>query len=198
MPKYGFTALTAASLLAILVAAQKAEELPPEAANKGTARSVASMRAAQPSDRHTEKLRGPLRATVELIGSAPQKSGDVFILQGTVSSSEDLSNISFSWGLPEDVELINGVSGGVLTNVSADQPSSFVITLKANRAGVPRVNLLVRGEQGGARFANAAHFDAKNLEGSAPAGDQALNKAMRASSVPEAKEPPKPRFKVME
>ncbi len=109
--------------------------------------------------RHTQKLRGPLEVQITLLGSKPEKPGDTFVLQGTISSDESLGNIDYKWGLPEGVEVVNGSVNGSLLSITGGQPVRLELTLKTLTGDNHRVHFVAGATQGQTRFADATQYN---------------------------------------
>lgn len=160
--------------VAIALAANRAEDLSsldsafaPATASVG-ARGPASIsgkkivlasEAAAHAHKHTAKVRGPLEASVELIGARPNGAGDVFILKGIVSSSEAVQNVEFSWRVPEELEVVNGSLKSVISSLSPEQPYEMQITLRQRGLDNGRVFLKVRGSSDGMKFGDSAQYN---------------------------------------
>jgi hypothetical protein len=117
--------------------------------------------------KHTHKVRGPLAAVVELVGQRPEQPGDVFVLKGVVSSESALSNVEFSWRVPEGVEVVNGETSSVIAVLSEGKPFETQITLRQVSPSNARVVLRVRGRDSGMRFGDTAVYhtmDQQKLE----------------------------------
>ncbi len=109
--------------------------------------------------RHTEKLRGPLETSLELIGAMPEKQGDVFVLKGLVRSDADLENVDFKWAVPSDVYVVNGSLAGQISFIKAGEPVELQVTLKSLEAVNHQIHLITSGGQGKVRFAASAQYN---------------------------------------
>lgn len=109
--------------------------------------------------RHTEKIRGPLEASLEMIGEVPEKQGDVFVLKGFVRSDANVENVDFKWALPKNVEIVNGSVTGHISLVQAGQPVEVQLTLKSLEAVNHQIHLIASGGQGTTRFAASAQYN---------------------------------------
>jgi hypothetical protein len=117
--------------------------------------------------KHTHKVRGPLAAVVELVGQRPEQPGDVFVLKGVVSSESSLTNVEFTWRVPEGVEVVNGQTSSVIAVLSEGKPFETQITLRQVSPSNARVTLRVRGRDAGMRFGDTAVYhtmDQQKLE----------------------------------
>jgi hypothetical protein len=150
-------------LVAIALAANHAEE------NTAVAREPASLPMSLKEQklghiepalmRHTEKLHGSIETQIQIVGTPPEKAGDVFALRAIISTFETLSNVEFKWALPEGVELINGELKGVITSLAPGKPAEVELTLKTLTGENHQVHLLASSTNHGAHFAEAAHFN---------------------------------------
>jgi hypothetical protein len=155
------------SLLAIIVAANRAEDFKVEAASRGPS-SVAQLHKEQilgvgkpvTALRHTEKLHGPLNVRLELVGSP----GGVFVLRGILTSREALQDAEFQWSVPEGVTVVNGALTGTVASVTPDQPGTVELTLQATTSGNKQIHLMAGVVRGGGRFSDSAQY---NTEGNA-------------------------------
>ena len=159
------------SLLAISFAANRAQESTVTALR--TPASVSMHKEItlleKPLLKHTHKGRGPLSATVELLGAAPVTAGDVFVLRGTVLSESDLGDVEFTWTLPAGVEIVNGEMSSVISYLGEGKPYLVEITLRQLSAENERVALRVRGKEDGMKFGDTAFYhtlDQQELEAS--------------------------------
>jgi hypothetical protein len=109
--------------------------------------------------KHTHKIRGPLRATVNLASAPIEKIGDVFVLFGSIESSQDLTDVEYKWALPDGVELVNGEATGTISFLNADQPYQVQISLKAKDLDNQQVHLLTAGAKNGIRFADSIQYN---------------------------------------
>lgn len=114
--------------------------------------------------KHTHKVRGPLSAVVELVGSRPEQPGDVFVLKGVVSTESALENVEFSWSLPDGVEVVNGQTSSIIASLSAEKPFETQITLRQLSPANARVTLRVRGRDTGMRFGDMATYHTLDQE----------------------------------
>ena len=134
--------------------------------------------------RHTEKIRGPLSVTLEMIGTPPAV-GETFVVRGTINSRRALTSANFAFSIPADVEVINGQVSGTVTNVDADQPAAVELTLRKLTSSSARVHFLANSEMGEIGFGDVAQLDTdhkplasatqtastKNLKAQSPAQD---------------------------
>ncbi len=109
--------------------------------------------------KHTKKLRGPLSAKVALRGAKPEEPGDTFVLVGEILSESNLSEVTYEFNLPADVELINGVVKGKIQNIVANEPREIELTLKQNAFDNKQIHLVASGSKGGMIFADSAQFN---------------------------------------
>ncbi len=130
-----------------------------------------------PPFKHTEKLRGPLNAMIELIGAHPIAAGDVFVLRGLIHSTKDLQDVEFKWSIPAGLEVVNGTVAGTISILKSNQPTEVQITLRALGPENRQVHLITNAADRGARFADSAQYNTV-LQAKI---DQRL-KAMRAST----------------
>lgn len=117
--------------------------------------------------KHTQKVRGPLAVSVELVGQRPEQPGDVFVLKGVVSSEAALENIEFNWGIPDGVEVVNGQTSSVIAVIGEGKPFETQITLRQISPSNARVTLRVRGHDSETRFGDTAIYhtmDQQRLE----------------------------------
>lgn len=109
--------------------------------------------------KYTQKIHGPLNATIELLGATPEKVGDVYSLKGIVSSSEELRDVEFKWVLPPGLELVNGVASGTISILKADQSSELQITVRNLKADNQQVHFILNGTSSGLHFAEIAQYN---------------------------------------
>jgi len=159
------------SVLAIAVAANRAEDSSTTIKRGPT--SVASVKEQgflqKEVLKRTHKLRGPLAVAVELIGSGPVQSGDVFVLKGILSAEVALNNVEFTWNLPAGVEVVNGEVSSVISLLSDAKPFETQITLRQVSPENVRVMLKARGRDHGSRFSDSVQYhtmDQKLIEAS--------------------------------
>lgn len=159
------------SVLAIALAANRAEE---DTRGDGMHRGLASISShnakelqfAQQSEviRRTHKTRGPISVEIQLIGNAPEKSGDVFVLKGVISSETQLRGVDFQWLLPTGVEVVNGELSSVAQNINEGKPFETEITLRQMSSTNERIMLKARGKDSGMKFGDAAVYHSLNQE----------------------------------
>ena len=138
--------------------------------------------------KHTSKLRGPLSASLELVGKTPEAPGDVFVLKGIVSSYREASNVEFAWALPEGIELVNGERNGVISSLTPDKPFEVVVTLRQIGDSNAQIHLQVSTAiAGGTRFADTAQFNTL-LEEAFKQGLQDLKQTTEAYEAEKAKQ----------
>lgn len=160
MPKQLGSALTfMVFLVAIAVAANRAEENSTEPARRTRGPASLEPHAEAAEFRHTAKLHGPVETKIDLVGEAPTAAGDVFTLRGEISSAQALDRIAYRWSLPADVELVNGNPNGEIAHLDANQTQSVELTLKAKSSANAQVHLLASAKAHGARFAESAQFN---------------------------------------
>jgi hypothetical protein len=123
--------------------------------------------------RHTEKLHGPIDVAIQLVGPAPEKSGDVFTLQATVASSESLQNVNYSWSIPEGIEVINGQTGGSFDRIDEEVPGVLEVTLRQLSSQNQQIHLLAGTHDGRRHFAESAQYNSE-LQAHIDAKKQAL------------------------
>ncbi len=128
-------------------------------ANRGDEKEMILSSKTGPKLRHTQKIRGPLDASLELVGPIPDKKGDVFVLKGLLSSEQDLENVNFKWAVPKGLELINGSVSGQIASLRAGQPVEVQLTLKTLDAVNHQVHLMTSGAQGKVRFAATTQYN---------------------------------------
>lgn len=110
--------------------------------------------------RHTEKLRGPLSVKLEMIGGTRVANvGEEFVLRGVVTSRSPLDATSYSWSIPEGLEVVNGAINGVLTAISANEPAVVEVTLRKTVAENLQVHLMASSSRDGMNFGDAAQFN---------------------------------------
>lgn len=135
----------------------------------------------KPAIKHTKKLHGPLESKIELIGAIPEKAGDVFVLKGLVSSSEELRDVEFKWDIPAGLELVNGNVNGTISILQAGLPSEVQVTLRSKTGANEQVHLVAGGNDKGVRFADAAQFNTL-LQPMVEASKEALAKSTEQSA----------------
>lgn len=109
--------------------------------------------------RHTQKLRGPLESKIEMFGAVPEKAGDVFVLKGSVVSSEELRDVNFKWDIPAGLELINGSSHGTISILKAGIPAEVQLTLRSSNGQNHQVHLLAAAQDKSVRFSDTAQYN---------------------------------------
>lgn len=198
MSRHFSSALMFVSVVAIALAANRAEENS-STTGKGLQRAPASMMSSQaqkeqilgefkrPSKFHyTEKIHGPVETKIELMGARPEQSGDVFVLRGTIVTSENLSDVSYKWSIPAGVQLINGQVSGVIGSVSADHPIEVELTLKKISSQNEQVHLMAGGAEGKSHFAESAQYNT-DIQEYLDADRAATKKALEAHSEDDRK-----------
>jgi hypothetical protein len=133
--------------------------------------------------RHTKKIHGPLQSKIELIGAIPEKAGDVFVLKGLVSASQDLRDVEFKWDIPAGLELVNGNLSGTISILSAGLPSEVQVTLRSLTGENYRVHFLAGGTDGGVRFAQSAQYNTL-MQPLIEASKEAMLKSTEANTPP--------------
>lgn len=109
--------------------------------------------------KHTEKIRGPLKVTLQMPSQLPDKVGDVFVVTATIRSSENLRSIDFKWNFPPEVEVVNGEKLGRIDSLLANQPKEVSITLKSLTGANHKVHFLAAASEQGTRFADSAQYN---------------------------------------
>ncbi len=156
-------------MVAIALAANKAEDTD-YASSMSAGRSVASeikqsYKVSAPILIHTEKIRGPVSTSIQLISTGPSKAGDTFTLKGLFSSRKDVADLGYQWSLPKDVEIVNGELSGVISTLRPGQDFSVEITLRALSNSNAQIHLSVNGgSHPGLRFGDAAQFNTLDQE----------------------------------
>ncbi|NJL24636.1 MAG: hypothetical protein HC902_05335 [Calothrix sp. SM1_5_4] len=161
-----FNAMMFISLVAIALAANRAEE------NESATRAPASLgkKEAILGDversflRHTHKLRGPLSASIELLGARPQAPGDVFVVRGVIESAETVDSVNYKWALPEGVEIVNGQATGTVARVRSGEPAYTELTLKSLNGENHKIHFVAGASAGGARFADSTQYNTLTQE----------------------------------
>jgi hypothetical protein len=146
--------------LAIAFAANQAEDVK-EPSSRGPA-SIAGKKIVFEDVspiKHTAKVHGPLDVSVELVGARPNGAGDVFVLKGVVQSSETVSNVEYSWRIPEEVEVVNGPLTAVIPSLQPDQPITVEVTLKQKSFANGRIHFRAKSSNSGMRFADTAQYN---------------------------------------
>jgi hypothetical protein len=169
-------------LVAIALAANQADHFKPMSP---TGRKPALEHVEQ-EHTYTRKIHGPLSAMVELIGAAPEKAGDVFVLRGLIRSEEILSNVNFKWALPKGVELINGEASGLVSFVQPGQEFPIQLTLRSLTDRNAQVHLVVHGGDRGRKFGDAAQYN--TLVQPMLDNNRKVQKEFMKSRLPSAKE----------
>lgn len=176
-------------LVAIALAANYADQ---DSAGPRTPRTPAALSKKEmilggvdkPLFRHTDKIRGPVEAAVELIGMRPEAAGDVFVLRGLVTSDLPLTDVDFKWSLPPGVELINGAVRGRIAVLAAGKPAEVQLTLKTLTGENHQVHLIASASRGGTRFAQSVQYNTL-LESVLETGRKDLQKSTAESAETE-------------
>ncbi|MGZ3769265.1 MAG: hypothetical protein ACXVCP_06475 [Bdellovibrio sp.] len=72
----------------------------------------------------------PIKVAIEKPSSIPDQGGDEVTITGRVSIIQNLDgNLSYSWNLPENVNLVSGRLSGIIENVSAGQTVDITLTV---------------------------------------------------------------------
>lgn len=158
-------------LVAIALAANQAEEnardAKPAATAAGGGRGPASVMSKKgplvaaseaPMFRHTEKIHGPLAASIQLLGDRPAQPGDVFTLKATIQSMAPLTDVDFTWSLPVGLQHVNGELRGRLNRIFPGQPVELQITVKTQTGEDHQVSLLTAATRNGTRFADSVQY----------------------------------------
>lgn len=115
------------------------------------------------TNKHTEKLRGPLQVRIEGVDPKSILPGEVFSLQGTLASRQVLDQkAEFTWVLPAGVEHINGDLSGEFT-VTPEQSAQLEITLRKVAEENVQIHLVSSSVRGGAAFSDTAQFNTNPL-----------------------------------
>jgi len=160
-------------VMAIGMAAQRAEFQEPRAQSKrapasvaghGGKKSIVFNTDTHKSPLHTEKLKGPSDVIIQLASAEPEKAGDIFVLTATVNATEDVEQVEFQWVLPEKVELVSGESFGVYPAMEAGTSRSFSVTLKAGSDGNEQIHLSVKTIKAGQQLGQSAQFNSQDQD----------------------------------
>lgn len=108
---------------------------------------------------HTDKLRGPLEATIEMISEPPMKKDDTFVVRGLVSTSEPLKNVKMKWSLPEGVELVSGAKENLISAITPEQPYIAELTLRQVSEENAQIHLLVNATNRRTKFGDSAQYN---------------------------------------
>ena len=157
-----YSVFMAICLVAIAMAAAKVEDFEASTSRKPASLSKKEMILGEVKPdlmKHTHKLRGPLSASIEMLGAAPEREGDVFVLEGYVQSLEEVKDVEFKWALPEGVEVISGELSGVISVLTADVPHKLQITLKQKSSDNHQVHLITSARNQVSAFADSAQFN---------------------------------------
>lgn len=184
-----------ACLVAIAMAANWAEENSSTPINSAgsamrgpsslTGKKVALM-SADPMLHHTEKIHGPIRAIITLLGDRPSQPGDVFVVQGTLTSSDPLTDVDFKWALPEGVELINGQQSGRIAVLGPSQSADVQLTLKTKTGEDHNISLVAGTSSAeGGRSAVAVNYSTL-MEPAIEAGRENLKQSTKRSLAEDA------------
>lgn len=149
--------------VAIALAAQTAEDI---SWIKPQVRGPASVNVKKEIERdsspmkHTNKLSGPLSASVELVGARPERAGDVFVLKGVIESEESVQNVEFKWSLPKSgVEVVSGEVNSVVAVVSTGKRYETQLTLRTLTGENARVHFRVKGAARGMKFGETVQYN---------------------------------------
>lgn len=162
MSKFYSAAMTMAFAVAIVLAANHAEDNAPSSTTRAPSSLKKEMvlgNVEAPLHRHTEKVSGPVETSIELTGARPEKAGDVFVLRGLISSSMPLDMVDFKWSLPEDVELINGELSGQIAALAPGKTAEVVLTLKSKTGENHQVHLMASSHSGETRFGQVSQYN---------------------------------------
>ncbi|MBX3020702.1 MAG: hypothetical protein KF799_03425 [Bdellovibrionales bacterium] len=177
--------MTMTFVVAIALAANRAEEsaptTPPGRDPAALKKELVLGTVEAPLHRHTEKLQGPVEAAVDLIGERPEKSGDVFVMRATISSSVALENVDYKWSLPADVQVVNGELKGQIAVLAPGKPAEVTLTLKSLSGANHQVHLIASAAKGGTRFAQSTQYNTL-LEPVLDAGRKNLHKSSKADA----------------
>lgn len=176
--------LTFLFLIAIFVAAHHAEEnsvtFPRAPASVSLSKKELILGSVDPAPfHHTEKMHGPLSATIERTDSK-SSSSSLMTLRATITSSDAaVSNVEFHWAIPSGLHVIRGELSGQVAEVSPDQPAYLEVVLEGDiSSGTNRqIHLLTSGHLGETRFASSAQFNTNPEQNLAQKRQQVLMKA---------------------
>ncbi|MGE0527939.1 MAG: hypothetical protein AB7G93_21665 [Bdellovibrionales bacterium] len=161
-------AMTFVFVMAIAFAAMRSESLHTTRSARGpsahTSKKLPLDTHSTPFLKHTHKLRGPIQAVIELIGTRPERAGDVFTLRGLIRSAEGLSDVDFKWSIPAGLEVINGQLEGRISVPGSDEAAKLEITLKKLVDENLQVHLIAGTNHGGARIADSAQYNTELQE----------------------------------
>ena len=168
MPKQFNSALMFCSVVAIALAVHNAETDP--RADTPPTRALASVEPtnkeqllgafkAPPLVTHTDKLRGPLVVHIEKVNGS---DGDTLTLRGIIVSKQDMSEVEFTWSIPEALEVVQGQRTGAISGLAAGKPTELEVTLhKLNPGSNVQVHLLASGRNNGLHFADTAQYNSE-------------------------------------
>jgi hypothetical protein len=108
---------------------------------------------------HTDKLRGPLAVHLEKMNGS---ASDTVTLRGIISSKQDMSEVEFTWSIPEGLEVVNGQLTGSISALAAHKPTELMVTLHKLKPGTNlQVHLLASARQNGMHFADTAQYNSE-------------------------------------
>lgn len=145
----------------------------------------------KPVHKHTQKLRGPMGASIELVGTPPAQSGDVFVLKGVVVSEEAVKDAQFRWLIPAGVEVVSGSVRSTIAFLTPDQPFETQIVLRQVSPENARVHFKLRARGNGMKFGDSAQYNTFMQ-----AALQASKQDLKKSTLEHAKEEKK-KLKIM-
>lgn len=108
---------------------------------------------------HTLKLTSPLKVSVELVGPAPQKSGDTFQLRVHMYSSQPIDHALLIWDLPEGVKMISGALEQSFLNIEPGQNSSYDVLFEQVSNSNEQIHLTLKSQSPGMQFSSMAQYN---------------------------------------
>ena len=167
MPRQFSSALMFVSVIAIALAANRAEENSVDTVRRGPSsvmysgtlkeRTLGNFKVAS-NVHHTEKLRGPLKVTIERVGERNPVVGEIYAVRGVFASSEDLAHVTYKWSIPEGVELVQGTTAGEVA-VSGTENTVIEISLRKQSADNLQLHLVATAHREGNVFADSAQYN---------------------------------------
>jgi hypothetical protein len=126
---------------------------------------------------HTDKVHGPVEATIALVGNASSRVGDTFTLEATVVARNVVEGARFRWNIPAGLALVSGSADGQIHQVAPNSDFKTQITLRQLSNDNERVHFAVDGRDGGRTFASVSQYNSV-LEETLKSQKRAVQKSM--------------------
>lgn len=108
---------------------------------------------------HTEKVRGPIKTSLRLIGSPAGQVGSAFTMEAIIEVNRDVLGARFRWSLPAGLKLVSGRSNGTVPDLRAGEQFRTTIVVEQAEAGNHQIHFAVDGSNHGVRYASVSQYN---------------------------------------